>query len=233
LQENSLTRDISVIFVTAAFDQESETYGLQLGAADYISKPISPAITLMRVRNMLSIKQHKKELKRIAHYDALTGIPNRVLLADRMKQAIGHTKRAGKMLGVCYLDLDGFKPVNDTLGHQTGDQVLIEIAQRMSSILREGDTVARLGGDEFVVLLPNLNHEEECIVALKRLLEVIALPICIQDQSFLVTASIGVSIFPNDDNDPDVLLGHADQAMYLAKQSGKNRYHFYNPIDDK
>ena len=233
LQENSLTRDISVIFVTAAFDQESETYGLQLGAADYISKPISPAITLMRVRNLLSIKQHKKELKRIAHYDALTGIPNRVLLADRMKQAIGHTKRAGKMLGVCYLDLDGFKPVNDTLGHQTGDQVLIEIAQRMSSILREGDTVARLGGDEFVVLLPNLNHEEECIVALKRLLEVIALPICIQDQSFLVTASIGVSIFPNDDNDPDVLLGHADQAMYLAKQSGKNRYHFYNPIDDK
>jgi diguanylate cyclase (GGDEF)-like protein len=233
LQENSLTRDIPVIFVTAAFDQESETYGLQLGAADYISKPISPAITLMRVRNLLSVKQHKKELKRIAHYDALTGIPNRVLLADRMKQDIGHTKRAGNMLGICYLDLDGFKPVNDTLGHQAGDSVLIEIAQRMSSILREGGTVARLGGDEFVLLLPNLNHEEECIAALKRLLEVIALPICIQGHSFLITASIGVSIFPIDANDPDVLLGHADQAMYVAKQSGKNRYHFYNPIDYK
>jgi diguanylate cyclase (GGDEF)-like protein len=233
LQENSLTRDIPVIFVTAAFDQESETYGLQLGAADYISKPISPAITLMRVRNLLSIKQHKKELKRIAHYDAVTGIPNRVLLADRMKQAIGHTKRAGKMLGICYLDLDGFKPVNDSLGHQAGDQVLIEIAQRLGSILREEDTVARLGGDEFVVLLPNLNQEEECIATLKRLHEVIALPICIQDQSFSLTASIGVSIFPNDDNDPDALLGHADQAMYVAKQSGKNRYHLYNPIDDK
>jgi diguanylate cyclase (GGDEF)-like protein len=233
LQENSLTRDIPVIFVTAAFDQESETYGLQLGAADYISKPISPAITLMRVRNLLLIKQHKKELKRIAHYDALTGIPNRVLLAERMKQAIGLTKRERKMLGICYLDLDGFKPVNDTLGHQAGDQVLIEIAQRMSNILREGDTVARLGGDEFVILLPNLNHAEECIATLKRLQEAIALPICIQDQSFSFTASIGVSIFPNDDNDPDVLLGHADQAMYLAKQSGKNRYHLYNPIDDK
>ncbi|PPK76519.1 diguanylate cyclase (GGDEF)-like protein [Methylobacter tundripaludum] len=231
LQENPLTCDIPVIFVTAAFDQESETYGLQLGAADYISKPISPAITLMRVHNQLLIKRHKKELKRIAHYDALTGIPNRVLLADRLKQAVSQTKRERKILGICYLDLDGFKSVNDTLGHQAGDHVLIEMARRMGNILREGDTVARLGGDEFVVLLPNLNHEEECIATLKRLHEVIALPICIQDQSFSLTSSIGVSIFPNDDNDPDVLLGHADQAMYAAKQSGKNRYHFYNPLD--
>ncbi|WP_052166269.1 response regulator [Methylobacter tundripaludum] len=231
LQENPLTCDIPVIFVTAAFDQESETYGLQLGAADYISKPISPAITLMRVHNQLLIKRHKKELKRIAHYDALTGIPNRVLLADRLQQAVSQTKRERKILGICYLDLDGFKSVNDTLGHQAGDHVLIEIARRMGNILREGDTVARLGGDEFVVLLPNLNHEEECIATLKRLHEVIALPICIQDQSFSLTSSIGVSIFPNDDNDPDVLLGHADQAMYAAKQSGKNRYHFYNPLD--
>jgi diguanylate cyclase (GGDEF)-like protein len=170
-------------------------------------------------------------LKRIAHYDALTGIPNRVLLADRLKQAVSQTKRERKILGICYLDLDGFKSVNDTLGHQAGDQVLIEMARRMGNILREGDTVARLGGDEFVVLLPNLNHEEECIATLNRLHEVIALPICIQDQSFSLTSSIGVSIFPNDDNDPDVLLGHADQAMYAAKQSGKNRYHFYNPLD--
>lgn len=233
LQENPLTRSIPVIFVTAAFDQESEIYGLQLGAVDYISKPISPAITLLRVHNHVLIKQHKKELKRIAHYDALTGIPNRVLLADRMKQAIAHTKRKQKMLAICYLDLDGFKPVNDTWGHQSGDQVLIEIAQRIGNILREGDTVARLGGDEFVVLLPSLNHVKECIATLKRLHEIIALPIYIQDQSFSLTASIGVSIFPNDDNDPDVLLGHADQAMYVAKQSGKNRYHLYNPIDDQ
>lgn len=233
LQENPLTCDIPVIFVTAAFDQESETYGLQLGALDYISKPISPAITLMRVQNQLLIKQYNKELKHIAHYDALTGIPNRVLLADRMKLAIGQTKREQKMLGICYLDLDGFKPVNDTLGHKAGDQVLIEIAQRMSNILREGDTVARLGGDEFVVLLPNLNHKEECIATLKRLHEVIALPIYIQGQSFSLTASIGVSIFPNDNSEPEVLLGHADQAMYAAKQSGRNCYYLYNPIDDK
>ncbi len=229
LQENPLTCDIPVIFVTAAFDQESETYGLQLGAADYISKPISPAITLLRVHNQVLLKQHKKQLKRNAQYDALTGIPNRALLADRMKQAIVQIKRERKILAICYLDLDGFKPVNDTLGHQVGDQVLIEIARRIGNVLRESDTVARVGGDEFVVLLPNLIHVEECISTLKRLHEVIALPIRIQDQSYSLTASIGISVFPNDDSEPDVLLAHADQAMYIAKQSGKNRYHFYDP----
>ena len=177
-------------------------------------------------------KQHEKQLEHIAHYDALTGIPNRLLLADRMKQAIAQARREQKMLGVCYMDLDGFKPVNDTLGHQAGDHVLVEIAGRIGNILREGDTVARLGGDEFVVLLPNLNHQEECIATLKRLHESISLPIVIQNQSFSLTVSIGVSIFPADDNDPDVLLRHADQAMYIAKQSGKNRYHLYDPTHD-
>ena len=144
-----------------------------------------------------------------------------------MKQGIAQAKRQQKMLGVCYLDLDGFKLVNDTLGHQAGDQVLIEISQRITHILRETDTVARLGGDEFVVLLPELHHREEYIVTLKRLLETIALPIGIQDRSFFLSASIGVSVFPEDHNDPEVLLRHADQAMYIAKQSGKNRYHLY------
>jgi diguanylate cyclase (GGDEF)-like protein/PAS domain S-box-containing protein len=179
--------------------------------------------------DITQLKQHEKRLEYIAHYDALTGIPNRVLLADRMKQAIAQAKRERKMLGVCYLDLDGFKPVNDTLGHQAGDHVLIEIAKRIGNILREGDTVARLGGDEFVVLLPDLVGVDECITTVKRLHEHIALPIRIQEHSFLLTASIGVSIFPDDDNDPDVLLRHADQAMYTAKQAGKNRYHFFDP----
>lgn len=355
LQENPLTRDIPVIFVTAASSQESETLGLQLGAVDYITKPISPNIALLRVRNQLllrkslnklhltsivfentlecimitdaqgniidvnpafsritgytreevlgknprflksghhdqpfyaemwheikttgywsgelwnrtktgecypelrsisavtdtqgivthyigissdisQIKHHEEQLERIAHYDALTGIPNRLLLADRMRQAIAQAKRDRKMLGVCYLDLDGFKPINDTFGHQAGDSVLVEVARRIGNILREGDTIARLGGDEFVVLLPDLNHVEECIATLKRLHESISLPVSIQDHSNSLTASIGVSIFPGDDNDPDVLLRHADQAMYIAKQSGKNRYHLFDPAHDR
>ncbi|TAK62602.1 response regulator [Methylobacter sp.] len=233
LQENILTRHIPIIFVTAEFDKESESHGLQLGAVDYITKPINPAIVLQRVRNQILLKQHEKELQRIAHYDALTGIPNRILLADRMAQAIAQSKREGGMLGVCYLDLDGFKPVNDTLGHQAGDQVLIEIARRIESILRKGDTCARLGGDEFVVLLPNLHHAEKCIVTVKRLLEIIARPILVQDQPFFLTASIGITICPGDDSDADGLLSHADQAMYVAKQSGKNRYHLFNSVQNQ
>lgn len=233
LQENPHSRDIPVIFVTAASDKESEIYGLQLGAVDYIAKPIRPDIVLLRVRNQVLLKQHEKELQRSAHYDALTGIPNRVLLADRMKQAIAHTKRERKILAVCYLDLDGFKAINDIFGHQAGDLVLNEIALRIGSILRAGDTVARLGGDEFVVLLPDLNHQEECITTLQRVLEIIAQPIFIQDQSVALGASIGVSIYPRDDNDPDVLLRHADQAMYTAKQLGKNRYHLFDPMHEQ
>ncbi len=350
LKEIPLTRDIPVIFVTSASDKKSEAYGLQLGAVDYITKPVSPAIALLRVRNQLllrqsqnklrlssivfentmecititdaqcniidvnpaftkitgysraevlgrnprflksehhdqafyaemwqaintagcwsgeiwnrtkagefypelrsisvvtdsqgivthyigissdisQLKQHEKQLQLIAHYDALTGIPNRRLLADRMKQAIAQAKREQKMLGVCYLDLDGFKPVNDTLGHHAGDLVLIEIARRIGNILREGDTVARLGGDEFVVLLLNLNQLEECLTTVKRLHEHIALPIGIQERSFSLTASIGISLFPGDDSDPDALLRRADQAMYVAKQAGKNRYHLFD-----
>lgn len=233
LQENILTRHIPIIFVTAEFDKESESHGLQLGAVDYITKPINPAIVLQRVRNQILLKQHEKELQRIAHYDSLTGIPNRILLADRMAQAIAQAKREGEMLGICYLDLDGFKPVNDTLGHQAGDQVLIEIARRIESILRKGDTCARLGGDEFVVLLPNLHHSEKCIITVKRLLEIIAQPILVQGQPFFLTASIGITICPDDDSDADGLLSHADQAMYVAKQSGKNRYHLFSSMQNQ
>jgi diguanylate cyclase (GGDEF)-like protein len=233
LQENILTRHIPIIFVTAEFNKESESHGLQLGAVDYITKPISPAIVLQRVRNQILLKQHEKELQRLAHYDSLTGIPNRMLLADRMEQAIAQAKREGGMLGVFYLDLDGFKPVNDSLGHQAGDQVLIEIARRIESILRKGDTCARIGGDEFAVLLPNIDYEEKCIITVKRLLEVIAQPIIVQEQSFFLTASIGISICSGDDNDADALLNCADQAMYIAKKSGKNCYHLFNPMHDR
>ncbi|MFI3187424.1 MAG: response regulator, partial [Methylococcaceae bacterium] len=233
LQDNPLTRDIPVIFVTAAADHESETQGLQLGAVDYLSKPINPAIALLRVRNQILLRQHEKKLNYLAHYDNLTGIPNRVLLADRMRQAIAQTRREQNMLAVCYLDLDGFKLINDTLGHKAGDKVLIETALRISNMLRESDTVARLGGDEFVVLLPDLHQEQECISTLKRLLAAIALPIMIQGQACKLTASIGVSIFSCDDKESDALLRQADQAMYIAKQAGKNCYHIFNLTHDQ
>lgn len=179
------------------------------------------------------LKQHEKQLEHIAHYDALTGIPNRVLLVDRMKQAIAQSHRDQNFLAVCYLDLDGFKPINDSNGHHIGDQVLIKISDRIIHTIRQGDTLARLGGDEFVILLQGLEKIDDCIHSVKRLLEHIAQPISIENQLFTVTASIGVTIYPNDDQESDALLRHADQAMYQAKQSGKNRYFLYDANADK
>jgi diguanylate cyclase (GGDEF)-like protein len=177
--------------------------------------------------------KHEAELVHVAQFDALTCIPNRILLADRMKQAIFQTSRDKTMLAICYLDLDGFKPINDSMGHQVGDKVLIEIARRIGNTIRAGDTVARLGGDEFVVLLLGLEKAEECASTLERLLEAIAAPIAVKNMTASVTASIGVSIYPLDDEVPDMLLRHADQAMYIAKQSGKNRFYIYDVDLDK
>jgi diguanylate cyclase (GGDEF)-like protein/PAS domain S-box-containing protein len=179
------------------------------------------------------LKRQEEQLVYLAQHDALTGIPNRALLADRMRQAIAHARRSGELLAVCYLDLDGFKPVNDSLGHEAGDRALVTMAQRMQRALRGGDTVARLGGDEFVLLLRGLRSVAECETSLDRQLEAIAEPLVLDDNSVRLSASIGVSLYPNDDEDPDTLLRHADQAMYTAKQSGRNRYHFYDLEGDR
>jgi len=179
------------------------------------------------------LKQHEKQLERIAHYDPLTGIPNRTLLSDRMKQAIARTNREHNMMAVCYLDLDGFKPINDLMGHEAGDHVLIETAQRIQNTIRGGDSVARLGGDEFVILLLGLERGDECVQTLERLLTAIAKPIDIKGSICSLSASIGVSIYPLDDADMDTLLRHSDQAMYISKQSGKNCFHIYDPALDQ
>ena len=171
------------------------------------------------------LKEHQAELERIAHYDTLTDLPNRRLLADRLIQELARTRRRGHLLAICYLDLDGFKAVNDRLGHEAGDQLLVEIGQRLKNALRTGDTVARLGGDEFVLLLCDLTQEQECLPVLERVLGAVAAPLIIQNQQVIVSASIGVTLFPRDDTDSDQLLRHADQAMYQAKEAGKNRFH--------
>ncbi|OIR19454.1 cyclic di-GMP phosphodiesterase Gmr [mine drainage metagenome] len=178
-------------------------------------------------------KEHEAELSRIANYDALTGIPNRRLLADRLGQAIAHAQRNGKMLAVCYIDLDGFKDVNDQYGHETGDRLLVDITRRLQEVLRAGDTLARLGGDEFVVLFNDLSLESECFQVLERIVQTIARPMLLGEHQVAVSASIGVTFYPADDEGGDSLLRHADQAMYVAKQSGKNRFHLYDTIHDQ
>lgn len=169
-------------------------------------------------------KRQQAHLEKIAHFDALTGIPNRLLLADRLRQAIAQAQRSGTFLAVCYLDLDGFKEINDHYGHEVGDCLLVEIAQRLNAILRAGDTVARLGGDEFVLLLWGLDNIADCNTMLQRIVENMATPVFINEHSLTISVSIGVAFYPKDAADPDILLGLADSAMYRAKFAGKNRY---------
>ncbi len=182
--------------------------------------------------DITKIKAQEAQLRRMAHYDPLTGLPNRALLADRMKIALAQADRSGKKLAVCYLDLDRFKPINDTLGHAAGDRLLEEVAGRLRDAVRRGDTVARLGGDEFALLLVNLADMEECAVALSRVLQDVTQPTFIDDNKLTVTASIGVTLFPDDAADADTLLRHADQALYTAKEAGRNRYHLFDPSHD-
>ena len=178
-------------------------------------------------------KQSEQRLQQMAYHDALTRLPNRVLLLDRLQKEIARTDRQDILLAVCYLDLDGFKPVNDLLGHVAGDQLLIMVADRLRHCIRESDTVARLGGDEFVVLFADLTRVEECHNTLDRLLRVLAEPYTVSNQSVEVTASVGVTLCPQDGGDADTLLRHADQAMYLAKQTGRNRYVLFDAEHDR
>ena len=178
-------------------------------------------------------KESQMRLERMAYYDPLTGLPNRTLLADRLRLMLAKAQRERRMLAVCYLDLDGFKPVNDLWGHAAGDELLVQVAQRFQQSVRGDDTVARLGGDEFVILLNNLNGIEEGEQILERILAKLSAPLTLKAAEVSVSASIGVTFFPGDGADPDTLVRHADQAMYRAKQGGRNRYHLFDPERDR
>lgn len=179
------------------------------------------------------LKDHEAELERMAHYDALTGTPNRRLLADRLAQSIVRSIRTEKTLAVCFLDLDGFKAINDQYGHAAGDRLLIGVTENLKQVLRAEDTLARLGGDEFIVLLSDIASPEECSTILDRVLNAVSEPIQIDAAVLQVSASIGVSLYPDDNADADTLLRHADQAMYQAKEAGKNRFHLFDPESDR
>jgi len=176
------------------------------------------------------LKAHEQQLEQIAHFDALTKLPNRLLLGDRLHQALIQAQRRNQPLAVAFLDLDGFKAVNDQYGHDAGDHLLIEVAKRMKHALREGDTLARLGGDEFVAIFLDVADIKVCEPMLQRLLAAAAQPVPLGDALLQVSASLGVTFYPQaKDVAADQLLRQADQAMYRAKLSGKNRYHVFAP----
>ena len=172
--------------------------------------------------------ENQSQLEHMANYDVLTGLPNRALLADRLNQAIIQSNRDQSGLAVLFLDIDNFKYVNDTYGHNVGDRVLIAFSSKISEVLREGDTLARIGGDEFIAVLADLPRFEERELVLERILLAASETATVDEAIFQMSASIGVTYYPQDSVGADILMRHADQAMYLAKQAGKNRYHLFD-----
>jgi diguanylate cyclase (GGDEF)-like protein/PAS domain S-box-containing protein len=173
------------------------------------------------------MKTYQKQLEDMAHFDALTHLPNRLLLADRLQQAMSQSQRRKQTLAVVFLDLDGFKAVNDHYGHGVGDELLIALSQRMKGALRDGDTLARLGGDEFVAVLVDLQQADDAQPVLERLLQAAADPVAVGEARIQVSASMGIALYPRDGTHADLLLRRADQSMYQAKQAGRNRFSFF------
>ncbi len=188
---------------------------------------------ILLARDITDRRQRMDEVSWQAGHDALTGLPNRALLADRFTRAMASTQRQKCLLAVCMLDLDGFKPVNDTFGHEAGDQLLVEVSERLARAIRGEDTVARLGGDEFVLLLGDLKDIGETELMLRRIQDAMAAPYAIEGEKILISASIGVAVYPLDESDPDTLLRHADLAMYQAKDEGRNRHHIFDVALDR
>jgi diguanylate cyclase (GGDEF)-like protein len=182
---------------------------------------------VMVLRDVTAARSMTLRLAHLAQYDALTGLPNRVLLFDRAQQAISRAVREKTVLALMYLDLDGFKDINDSLGHDAGDAVLVQFAERMSAALRSSDTLSRQGGDEFVMLAPLVPDGDAAKVLASKLVEIAAMPFTVGGHVLRVTTSLGIALFPQDGDSFDLLSRRADAAMYSAKRAGKNRYRFY------
>jgi diguanylate cyclase (GGDEF)-like protein/PAS domain S-box-containing protein len=180
------------------------------------------------------LKEHEQQLEHVTHFDALTGLPNRALFGDRLRQAMAQSSRKKQLLTVAYLDLDGFKAINDRHGHELGNLFLEAVAHNMKQALREGDTLSRLAGDEFAAVMPDMAKVSACEPMLNRLLEAAQKPVNVGGSLMHVSASVGVTFYPQaDEIDADQLLRQADQAMYQAKLAGRNRYHTFDPIQDR
>jgi diguanylate cyclase (GGDEF)-like protein len=204
---------------------------LASGAKDFISKPFDLMEAKTRIHNTLEVRLLYKQLEHssralesLALHDALTGLPNRRLLMDRLALAIAHARRNKGTTAVMYLDFDGFKQINDTLGQAAGDTLRSMVAARLVAALRQEDTVARLGGDEYVIALWELSHAEDVAGLASKVIQAVSQPYGIQGRSVNMSTSVGVGIYPTHGGEPETLLRSADLALYEAKRAGKNDY---------
>jgi diguanylate cyclase (GGDEF)-like protein len=228
---------VPLVVLTGLDDESLAVQALQQGAQDYLIKGQIETRGLLRaLRYAIERKTMEsaalamaRQMAHSAEHDFLTGLPNRMLLNDRIGRAIALAARHTKKVAVLFLDLDGFKHINDSLGHPTGDKLLQSIAKRLMDCIRGSDSVSRQGGDEFVVLLLEIEHAEDAAVTARRMLEAVARPHCIDQHDLHVTASIGVSVYPDDGLDADTLIKNADTAMYQAKENGRRSFQFFKP----
>lgn len=206
-------------------------HALKAGARDFISKPFDPDEALARIRNMLEVRllhdearNTAKALESMALHDALTGVANRHLLADRISAALANARRNNGSMAILYLDLDGFKQINDTLGHGVGDALLKMVAGRLATAVREEDTVGRLGGDEFVIALWNVSCFDDVVTVASKLIRLVSMPYVIENHNVSMTTSVGIGIYPTHGADAKSLMERADTALYAAKRAGKDAF---------
>lgn len=230
--------ELPFIFVSGTLGEEAAIDSLKAGATDYVLKSrlsrLVPAVrrALQEVEARAAQRHYEARVHQLAFYDALTGLPNRALLEDRLRMATTHAQRLGQGVAVLFLDLDRFKPVNDTFGHPVGDVLLREVAERLKRCLRDGDTAARWGGDEFIVLLPGLPQDrnvavEATVVVLAKIRELFATPLTVDGQEFEISLSTGVALYPWDGASAPDLIKHAETALCQAKASGRSAYQFF------
>ena len=184
-------------------------------------------IILLAIEDITERKKYEEKIQQMAFHDSLTGLPNRKLFSDRLGIVLAQAKRNKKKVGIVMLDLDNFKDVNDTLGHDVGDTLLKAVAERLSGTLRKSDTVARFGGDEFVLIFPDMEIIEEAIQVVQKIIDRFNKPFLIDTHQLVVTTSIGIAVYPKDGMDEEILMKNADIAMYQAKQAGRARYQLY------
>jgi len=228
---------VPLVVLTGLDDESLAVQALQLGAQDYLIKGQIETRGLLRaLRYAIERKTMEsaalvmaRQMAHSAEHDFLTGLPNRMLLNDRVGQAIALARRHTRKVAVLFLDLDGFKHINDSLGRQIGDKLLQSVATRLLACVRAPDTVSRLGGDEFVVLIQELQHDEDAGPTAGRLLRAVADVHCIDQREIHLTTSIGVSVYPSDAQDAETLIKNADIAMYHAKKKGREIYEFFRP----
>ncbi|MDH5639723.1 MAG: GGDEF domain-containing response regulator [Nitrospira sp.] len=229
-QIQAINPTIPIIVLSGFSDQTLAVQAVQHGAQDYLVKGQGqPELLTRSIRYAIERKRAEERLTYLAQYDQLTGLVNRTLFRDRLIHAMARSKRLQQPMGLMLLDLDRFKPVNDTLGHEAGDKILKAVADRLKECVREVDTVARMGGDEFTIILEGFFHEDDVTRVAERITKSLSEPFCLGANQASIGVSIGITIYPNDDQEIDDLLRHADAAMYRAKQRGGNSFQFHIP----